>query len=84
MKTIFKIFLRDLRRIHKNVVAIIVVMGISVIPACYAWFNIAACWDPYGNTQDLTVAVANADDGYDSQLINLNLNLGNHIVRSLK
>lgn len=84
MKTIFKIFLRDLRRIHKNVVAIIVVMGISVIPACYAWFNIAACWDPYGNTQDLTVAVANADDGYDSQLINLNLNLGKQIVSSLK
>ena len=29
----------------------------------YAWFNIAANWDPYGNTKGLRVAVASLDKG---------------------
>lgn len=84
MRTIFKIFIRDLKRIRKNVIAIIVMVGIIIVPACYAWFNIAANWDPYGNTEGLTVAVANADAGYDSNIVQLNLNLGEQIVHSLK
>ena len=40
-------------KIHKNVIAMIVIMGITVIPTLYAWFNISASWDPYGNTGEL-------------------------------
>ena len=58
MKNIIQIFKNDLLRIHKNVIAMIVIMGITVIPTLYAWFNIAASWDPYGNTGNLKVAVA--------------------------
>ena len=46
MKNIIQIFKNDLLRIHKNVIAMIVIMGITVIPTLYAWFNIAASWDP--------------------------------------
>ena len=64
MKNILRIFKRDVRRFHKNVIAWIVIMGITVVPALYAWFNIAASWDPYENTKDLKVAVASVDTGY--------------------
>ena len=70
MKNIFRIFKNDVSRIRSNVIAMIVIMGITVIPTLYAWFNIAASWDPYGNTGNLKIAVASLDEGYDSELIN--------------
>ena len=48
MKNILRVFKNDLNKIHNNVIAMIVIMGILVIPTLYAWFNIAASWDPYG------------------------------------
>ncbi len=65
MKNIFLIFKNDVMKIHKNVIAMIVIMGITVIPTLYAWFNISASWDPYGNTGELKLAVASDDEGYD-------------------
>ena len=56
MKNIWKIFQRDLQQIQKNVIAMIVIIGITVVPCLYAWFNIAASWDPYENTGNLKVA----------------------------
>ncbi|MFQ8688881.1 MAG: YhgE/Pip family protein [Blautia sp.] len=82
MKTIFRIFFRDVRRLSRNFVAIIVIIGISLIPALYAWFNIAANFDPYGNTGNVKVAVANNDVGYQSAL--LDLNAGDEIIQNLK
>ena len=61
MKNIIQIFKNDLLRIHKNVIAMIVIMGITVIPTLYAWFNIAANMDPYGNTGAVQIAVANLE-----------------------
>ena len=58
MKNIWEIFRRDIKRIKNNVIAMIVIMGITVVPCLYAWFNIAASWDPYKNTGNLKVAVA--------------------------
>lgn len=65
MKNIWKIFQRDLQQIQKNVIAMIVIIGITVVPCLYAWFNIAASWDPYENTGNLKVAVASVDEGYE-------------------
>ena len=42
MKNILKIFIDDVKRIRKNVIAMIVVIGVLVVPCLYAWFNIAA------------------------------------------
>lgn len=61
MRNIWQIFIRDARRIRNNVIALIVIMGIIVVPCLYAWFNIAASWDPYNNTDNLKVAVASVD-----------------------
>ncbi len=82
MKTIFKIYGRDLKRISRNVIAIVVAIGISVLPALYAWFNIAANWDPYGNTNGLEVAVVNNDEG--AEISGISIDIGDEIVTNLK
>ncbi|MBB6714886.1 YhgE/Pip domain-containing protein [Clostridium gasigenes] len=82
MKMLFKIFKRDLIKIKKNYAAVIVIIGLCIIPSLYAWINIAACWDPYANTGDLPVAVINKDDG---TLINsTEVNVGDQVIENLK
>lgn len=80
---IWGIFKRDMCHATRNVIAVIVSMGLVVVPALYAWFNIAASWDPYGNTKALKVAVANNDKGYKSDLIPVRVNVGETIISTL-
>ena len=63
MEKALQIFRRDLRRILRNPVAVVVTLGVCVIPSLYAWLNVLANWDPYKNTQGVSVAVANNDRG---------------------
>lgn len=67
MRKMMEIFKRDIRRIGKSPAAIIVAVGMCIIPALYAWFNIAANRDPYGNTANIKVAVANNDVGAENR-----------------
>lgn len=67
MKKVMEIFKRDLCRLRKTPAAIIVAVGMCIIPALYAWFNIAANRDPYGNTANIKVAVANNDVGAENK-----------------
>lgn len=83
MKMIWGIFKRDMCHATRNVIAVIVSMGLVVVPALYAWFNIAASWDPYGNAKALKVAVANNDKGYKSDLIPVRVNVGETIISTL-
>ena len=83
MKNIWAIFKGDVNRIRKNVIAMIVIVGITVVPSLYAWFNIAASWNPYENTGGLKVAVATVDEGYEGDLISVNLNLGEQCNNTL-
>lgn len=76
MRNIIAILKRDLSRIRGSVVALIVAVGLVIVPTLYAWFNIAGSWDPYGNTGNLKVAVANSDNGYMSDLIPVRVNIG--------
>ena len=82
MKTIWKIYKRDFKRLSRNVVALVVAVGICILPALYAWFNIAANWDPYGNTGGIQVAVVNDDKG--STADGITFALGEQIVENLK
>lgn len=84
MKNILNIFIRDVNRFRKNVIAWIVILGITVVPALYAWFNIAASWDPYKNTDELKVAVASVDTGYKGELLPISLNLGDNVLSALR
>ena len=74
---------RDARNVRKNVISLVVCVGIIVLPCFYAWFNIAASWDPYGNTKNLKVAVANEDEGYSSELMPVSVNMGERIQSDL-
>ena len=84
MRNIIAILKRDLSRIRGSVVALIVAVGLVIVPTLYAWFNIAGSWDPYGNTGNLKVAVANSDDGYMSDLIPVRVNIGDTVVSALR
>ena len=68
MKAIWKLFVGDVKRLTSNVVSVIIVIGLTVLPALFTWFNVAASWDPFSNTGNLKFAVANVDAGYKSDL----------------
>src|SRR5699024_9557783 len=57
MKTVFALFARDVRRLARNPVALVILVGALVLPSLYAWYCIAANWDPYQNTAGIRVAV---------------------------
>lgn len=48
MKNIFKIFISDVKRIFQNVVAVVVIMGLCVIPMplcmVYNIFKLGSVW----------------------------------------
>ena len=83
MKTTFQIFRRDCRRILRSPVALMVLMGVIVLPCLYAWVNIGAYEDPYQFTSGLKVAVACNDRGAVSELAG-EVNAGARVVDSLR
>lgn len=84
MKNIIKVFLNDCKHIGRNVVALVVVMGLAVLPSLYAWFNILSNWDPYGpeSTSNIKVAVAYDDTGIN--ISGMDINISTNIVEALK
>ena len=82
MRNAFRIFRRDLKRILRNPAALLVIIGVSIIPSLYAWFNIVANIDPYANTSGIKVAVANNDQEASSN--GLSINAGDEIITNLK
>lgn len=43
----------------------------------------AGVWDPYNNVDNLEVAIVNEDEGYKSEVLPMDLRLGNDLVTSL-
>lgn len=84
MKNIIGVFLSDWRRISTNVVALVVVMGLTIIPSLYAWFNILSNWDPYGAeaTGNIKVAVASSDKGV--KIGDNYVNISDNVIEALK
>ena len=82
MKNIFKVYRRDLQNIITNWIAIVVMLGLMILPSLYAWFNIKSSWDPYANTKSISVAVVNKDKAavFKGQRINV----GEELVNKLK
>lgn len=83
MNIAFKIFKRDVKRLVKNPIALIVTLGVCIIPSLYAWFNILANWDPYKNTSDVAVAIVNDDLGASVADMG-QINAGDMVVDELK
>ncbi|WP_055426751.1 YhgE/Pip domain-containing protein [Bifidobacterium aesculapii] len=84
MRNIWRIFARDVKQATRNVISIIVAVGLVIVPALYAWYNITASWDPYGNTKSLKVAVANTDSGYKSDIMPVRVNVGETVIAALR
>lgn len=84
MKAIWSIFVNDVRDLFRNVISAIVVVGIVLVPALYAWFNTLGFWDPDSSTGGVSVAVANADEGYASDLLPMRINAGDQVVDALR
>ena len=84
MRNIIRIFASDAKRLYTNVVAVVVIIGLSVIPSLYAWFNILSNWAPYEKeaTSQLSVAVASDDEG--TEFDSIEVNVGQIIMDNLK
>ena len=83
VKKALAIFKRDIKRLLCNPVALVITIGVCIIPSLYAWYNIVANWDPYGNTQNIKIAVANNDKGTTNDLVG-ELNAGDEVIDKLK
>ncbi|MBE5899572.1 MAG: YhgE/Pip domain-containing protein [Lachnospiraceae bacterium] len=84
MKNIFRIFMHDAKRLYTNVVAVVVIMGLAVIPSLYAWFNTLSNWDPYSESATSNISVAVASDDIGISIDDAKLNIGDKIIANLK
>lgn len=84
MRNIQNIFRADWRRLTASAVAVVIIMGLCLIPCLYAWFNILSNWDPYGPdaTGNIRVAVSSDDEGID--VVGLHLNIGDLVLEKLQ
>lgn len=83
MKKIKQHIKEDFSRIKNNSIVFVVFLGISLIPSLYAWFNIAASWDPYKHTEHIPMAVVNEDKGYEPTLIPKTFAIGEKVKMNL-
>ena len=74
----------DVRHLFANVVSMVITIGLIAMPSIFAWYNILACWNVFDHTGNLTVAVANTDEGYESDLVPLRVNVGEQVVSALR
>ena len=84
MRNIWRIFKTDMKHLFNNSISVIIVIGLVFLPSIFTWYNVIACWDAFGNTGNLTVAVANTDEGYESDLVPLEINVGDKVVSALR
>lgn len=84
MRNIWRLFVGDLKRMGGNTLTAIVFVGLVLLPSLFSWYNIIACWDVFDNTGNLSVAVANSDEGYQSDLVRLKVNIGENVVSALR
>lgn len=63
MRNIWDIYRLDIKNIVTNFSVLIVIVGLIFLPSLYAWFNIKASWDPYGQTDQIPIGVVNEDVG---------------------
>lgn len=82
MKNILGIYKSDIRKVARNWVALVIMAGLVLLPSLYAWVNIYASWDPYGNTRGVRVGVVNEDEG--GTLSGLHFNIGEQVAGTLR
>lgn len=76
------IFLNDIKNTLTNWAAAVVVLSLILLPSLYAWFNIKASWDPYGNTNQIPVGVVSEDQG--TMVDDKEIHVGDDLIKTLK
>ncbi|MFD2630220.1 YhgE/Pip family protein [Oceanobacillus kapialis] len=82
MKNIWRIFSRDIKNTGTNWVALLLIGGLIILPSLYAWFNIKASWDPYGQTDQIPIGVVNEDTG--ATVRDEDIDVGQELISTLK
>lgn len=73
---------KEWKAILKKPTFIIVIIGISLIPALYNIIFLSSMWDPYGQLSDLPVAVVNNDK--EASYNGNSMSIGKDMVSNLK
>lgn len=62
----------------KKIMKMVIFIVVMLIPIIYSFFYLKSYWDPYGNLQDMKVAIVNLDKGDNGE------NQGEKVINSLK
>lgn len=73
---------KEWKQLVSNKMMLISCIVILFIPIMYAGFFLKSNWDPYGNTDKLSVAVVNLDQSVDYQ--GKKLDIGSDVIQKLK
>lgn len=82
MGNVLRIFFSDLRNIGAHFFSLVIALAVLLIPALYAWVNIYANTDPYGNTGNIKIALASYDRGYTDE-DGTYINAGQEIIEDI-
>ena len=55
MRNIARVLKRDLFRLLKAPIALLVVSALLILPSAYTWYNVVGFWNPYEHTGNLRV-----------------------------
>lgn len=78
---IFHVFFRDVRHVLSRPILILTFVAVAFLPILYSGFLTKGNWDPYGQLQNLPVAVVNLDAG--ATFGGKQLDVGNEFVETL-
>ncbi|MBR0127947.1 MAG: YhgE/Pip domain-containing protein [Firmicutes bacterium] len=80
MRNVLNIIVHDFKRLTSSVVALVILMGIIVVPCLFAWFNSLSNDDPFKpqSTGRIPVAVVSEDEG--TEMIGMNINVGEKFI----
>ena len=80
MRNVLNIIVHDFKRLTSSVVALVILMGIIVVPCLFAWFNTLSNDDPFKpqSTGRIPVAVVSEDEG--TEMIGMNINVGEKFI----
>lgn len=82
LKQIWAVYKHDIKGIVKNPATLIIVIGLIILPSMYAWFNIGALIDPYGNAKNLPIGIYSEDLG--AKVDGEQLNIGDEVIKNLQ
>lgn len=82
MKNTGRIYKTDMKNAATNWVATMLIVGLIFLPSLYAWLNIKATWDPYGQTDQIPVGIVNEDVGV--KVRDKDVHVGDDLVKTLK